>query len=285
MQLTRYAEVAAFAARATPFLAQHEAEHNLLLGLLADLGRDPLAFGEPPYLAAVEQAGAVVAVALMTPPHHLLLSRAAAPDALELIAEDVALFRPDLPSLQAPAELASAFVRLWERRSGGTATRIFAERIYQLTAVRPPAAVPGHLRQATAGDRALVHAWVDAFLREALGEIDPARAARSAERWLAGGTRALYLWEDQSGAPVTMAGAVGPTPSGIRIGAVYTPPELRRRGYASACVAAVSQIQLDQGRRFCFLFTDLANPTSNHIYQQIGYEPVCDVDGWGFAYP
>ncbi|GAB4109080.1 MAG: GNAT family N-acetyltransferase [Roseiflexaceae bacterium] len=285
MQLNRFAEVAAFAGRAAPFLMQHEAEHNLMLGLLGELERDPLTFGLPPYLALVEQASTVAAVALMTPPHHLLLSQTEAPDALALIAQDVALFRPDLPSLQAPVEIASAFVQLWEERSGSVATRVFAERIYQLTAVRPPAVVPGRLRLAAASDRALVHAWVDAFLREGLGEIDPERAARTAERWLAGGTRALYLWEDQDGVPATMTGVAGSTPSGIRISAVYSPPEQRRRGYASACVAAVSQLQLDQGRRFCFLFTDLANPTSNHIYQQIGYEPVCDVDVWGFAYP
>jgi predicted GNAT family acetyltransferase len=79
-----------------------------------------------------------------------------------------------------------------------------------------------------------------------------------------------------------MAGSTGPTPHGIRIGAVYTPPEYRQRGYASACVAYLSQMMLDSGRKFCFLFTDLSNPTSNHIYQQIGYEPVCDVDNYVF---
>ena len=73
-----------------------------------------------------------------------------------------------------------------------------------------------------------------------------------------------------------MTGFSGPTPNGIRIGAVFTPPDLRRRGYASACVAAVSQSVLDAGRKFCFLYADIANPTSNHIYQEIGYQPVCD---------
>ena len=68
----------------------------------------------------------------------------------------------------------------------------------------------------------------------------------------------------------------GPTPNGIRIGPVYTPPELRGRGYASALTAQVSQLQLDRGKRFCFLYTDLANPTSNAIYRRIGYERVCD---------
>ena len=82
--------------------------------------------------------------------------------------------------------------------------------------------------------------------------------------------------------PTCFAGFGGRTPNGIRIGPVYTPPEQRRRGYGSALTAALTQQLLDGGRRFCFLFTDLANPTSNSIYQRIGYRPVTDVDLWAF---
>jgi predicted GNAT family acetyltransferase len=106
--------------------------------------------------------------------------------------------------------------------------------------------------------------------------------AAMVDRWLRGLGRCVYLWE-VDGHTVSMVGAGSPTPHGIRIGPVYTPPEARRRGYASALTAAASQHQLDSGCRFCFLFTDLANPTSNRIYQAIGYEPVADVDQYAFA--
>ena len=76
----------------------------------------------------------------------------------------------------------------------------------------------------------------------------------------------MRLWWD-GGAPVSMAGYSGPTPHSLRISAVYTPPEQRRRGYASAVTAAISQEVLDRGCQFCTLYTDLGNPTSNHIYQ------------------
>ena len=85
----------------------------------------------------------------------------------------------------------------------------------------------------------------------------------------------FLLWED-GGEPVSAAGWGGPTPNGIRIGPVYTPPELRGRGYATALTAELSQRLLDEGRRFCFLFTDLANPTSNGIYERIGYVRVAE---------
>ncbi len=155
-----------------------------------------------------------------------------------------------------------------------------AERIYQLERVTPPARVPGVLRRATTADRDLAVAWMAAFYGEALGEGDIRAAERSVAVRLAGGDSGLYFWAD--GRPVSMIGYGGPTPNGIRIAPVYTPPELRGRGYASACVAATSQRLLDEGRRYCFLYTDLSNPTSNHIYQAIGYRPVCDVDAYAF---
>ena len=87
--------------------------------------------------------------------------------------------------------------------------------------------------------------------------------------------RALYFWTDPD--PVSMAATTRPTVNGISISYVYTPPELRRKGYASAIVASVSQLMLDKGRKFCTLYTDQSNPTSNSIYQKIGYKPVADV--------
>jgi len=85
----------------------------------------------------------------------------------------------------------------------------------------------------------------------------------------------MFIW-DTDNRPVSTATLMGPTPNGIRISLVYTPPEFRGRGYASACVAALTQRMLDSGKQFCFLYSDLANPTSNKIYRAIGYETVCD---------
>ncbi len=82
--------------------------------------------------------------------------------------------------------------------------------------------------------------------------------------------------------PVSWASGSQSLPTAARIGPVYTPSDYRRKGYATACVAALSQKLLDQGCKRCFLFTDLANPTSNHIYQQIGYRPVCDWRDYSF---
>ncbi len=84
----------------------------------------------------------------------------------------------------------------------------------------------------------------------------------------------LWLWQAPGGAPVSMVAVNAPVAGAVRLGPVYTPPEHRRRGFAGAAVAAVSRRALQDGARACMLFTDLANPTSNKIYAEVGYRRV-----------
>jgi predicted GNAT family acetyltransferase len=130
----------------------------------------------------------------------------------------------------------------------------------------------------------LILEWIKAFNRDALDEeIEDERAERTFNRHVAStDATGIYVWEE-AGEVVSIAAGTRPTPNGISIGLVYTPPEKRRKGYASACVAALSQRLLDSGYTFCSLYTDLANPTSNHIYQEIGYRPLCDADDYVFS--
>jgi predicted GNAT family acetyltransferase len=137
------------------------------------------------------------------------------------------------------------------------------------------------MRDYERGDRELASRFMDAFTAEALPEPPPGSSEEFVDSREEDPHGGLVLWED--GDPVSLAGFGGLTPNGIRIGPVYTPPELRGRGYASALTAELTQRLLDGGRRFCFLFTDLANPTSNSVYQRIGYRAVSDVDQWTFA--
>ncbi len=278
MDLRRFADVEEFLEANGSFLVAREAEHNLILGICANLRDTPEAFSEPPYLTAVSAGDRIVATAIQTPPFQLVLSEVDDPDAIAILAE--ALVERDLPGVLGPVDEVRAFVEARTALGGAPARLAISERIFRLTQVRPPAPVPGSRRIAEPGDRELVAAWIEAFLREALGDSEVRDVAAKTDRWLGGRGRTLHLWED--GQVVSLTGVGSATPNGIRIGPVYTPPEARNRGYASALVAAVSQAELDGGRRFCFLFTDQANPTSNHIYQAIGYEPVRDVDAYRF---
>jgi uncharacterized protein len=279
LRLQRFAEADAFLAAAGPFLVEREAEHNLIFGVSSTLHDDPGQYAAPPYLATVRDGDRVVAAALQTPPFRLVLSEVDDPAALGLIVADT--LERDLPGVQGPVDVVRAFVEEWRARGGPQAHHHLASRIYRLSEIIPPRPVPGGMRDPAPGDRDVLVEWMWAFGVEALGDDDRAGAAEAVDRWMAGRGRILHVWQDGDEI-VSVCGVTGPTPHGIRVGPVYTPPEQRGRGYASALVAAVSRAQLDAGRRFVFLFTDLANPTSNRIYQAIGYEPVRDVDEYEF---
>jgi len=275
-RVERFTTAEAFLGAAGDFLGEREAEHNLIFGICANLAADPGFPDAEPYLATVSRDGRVVAAAMMTPPWNLVLSLTSDPGALAALVADLEGAGISIPGVNGPIAIARAFAALWCEPHGLTSGPAVAERIYRLEQVVPPVGVPGQARVATVADRDLLVEWVDAFLGEAVERRSPDEASVLVDRSFRTGTRTWYLWDD--GGPVSVAASGGPTPNGIRIGPVYTPPDKRRRGYASAVTAAASQAELDQGRRFVFLFTDLSNPTSNKIYQQIGYRPVIDVD-------
>ena len=282
VHVERPADAQSFLDAAGPFLADREAENNLLFGIAANLITDPdRAMSAPPYFAAVRRDDEVVAAALMTPPFNLVMSWTDDPAAMPALAADLDRDRVHVPGVTAPVEMARAFAELWGGRHELATHRTMAQRIYRVERVTAPVGVPGTIRIATWADRELLVEWVRDFLRDELGRDDGGEALALVDGSLRTGSRVFYLWEHE-GQAVSVAGVTGPTPNGIRVGPVYTPPGDRRHGYASAVTAAASQAQLDQGRRFVFLFTDLANPTSNRIYQAIGYEPVIDIDQWAF---
>ncbi len=280
MEIRRFDELGAFTARVSSHLEAREAEHNLELGILAAIAAGR--YDEhAPLLVSIEDGGSVQGVAIRTPPHGLLLSSEVTRAGAEAFARwllDLDDSVAAIPGVQGERGVAASFVDAWQR-AGGAPMRVHREeRIYRLTEVRSPSAPPsGAIRPIRRGDRPLLVEWFAAFAVDT-GDPDPMDPEVAVDRLLEAESASLglHLWE-RDGRPRSMAGHSGPTPNGIRVGPVYTPPAERRHGYAGALVAGLSQRLLDGGREFCFLFTDLANPTSNRIYQAIGYEPVCDV--------
>lgn len=280
MRLRRFTNVPAFYQEVQDFLLQREAENNLILGILFETRHYSGRMVEP-YLAVVKFDDTIIAIAIRTPPFSVLLSHQTCDGAIPLIAQDIHTLYGDIPGVNGITEHSKSFADYWHELTGRDYRQHLGMGIYKLTAVNPIHGVSGHIRRATDADREWVIEWFLAFGQEAIGESDRTQAEGSVSRFMDYETRGLYFWEDQ-GKVVSMAGYGGMTPHGMRVSAVYTPPEYRRRGYASALVAELSQHLLNQGRRFCFLYTDLANPTSNHIYQIIGYQHVCDATDYRF---
>ncbi|GIH99430.1 GNAT family N-acetyltransferase [Planobispora takensis] len=210
----------------------------------------------------------VCGVALHTPPYPLLLSDL--PDeAVAPLAE--ALRGRDLSGVDGPVPQVESFAAAW----GRPARERMSMRLYRLGTLRDAAAAgtAGTARLADRDDLDLVAGWHHAFFAEAEpGGLDDDIAARVETRIL---DRELVLWE-AARSPVALAGFSTPIAGMSRIGPVYTPPGFRRRGYGAAVTHAATRIALERGAGYVLLFTDLANPTSNSIYQALGYRPVGD---------
>lgn len=257
---------ATFLTRATPYLVADEARHNLILALAGTLVAHPRLYPEHRLWLACDDDG-IAGAALRTPPWHVVLARPRDDAALAALADAI---DEDIPGVVGAVPEVHRFAEL----RGGRSRQAMAQGVYALERVEPITAAPGRTRDATAADRALLLAWWLAFMREAALDPDLTRVPTALDHRLDAADAGVVLWCDPE--PVAFAAYGGPTPNGIRIGPVYTPPEHRGRGYATTLVAGLSQRLLDAGRRFCFLYTDLANPTSNAIYVRIGYRFVCE---------
>jgi uncharacterized protein len=286
MFVQTYPQAAEFLAAAQPFLEQDEITNSLILGASLRLqARGRSSRRRPPFLATAVSDSDVVAAAMLLPPHRLLLAcPTAARTPLRLLTDLLLQTETAVSGTLAPAAVAEAMARQWTAQTGESSEVRMRQRLFVLHEVIAPVWPNGRFRPARLDDVELVADWVHAFQTEALPhETADMQAARMLATNLLQ-TGGLFVWDDGSG-PVCMAAQARPTRRGSALNLVYTPPEKRGRGYASACVASLSQHLLDEGFHFCTLFTDQANPTSNRIYQAIGYQAVTDFLDIGFKSP
>lgn len=231
------------------------------------------------YLATILDQDQVCGAAIMTPLRSVIISRM--PEAaLDPLIEDLLASERSVPGVFGPTEEAAEFARRWKHRTGERTSLTMRMRLHTLDHIQPLAYPAGTFRRAIAEERALLEEWAVAYLGDIPALPDAVDETRRSTALAVEEGRA-YLWCDPE--PVAMAIWTGRTWHGARVVGVYTPPALRGRGYATACVAELSRLLMANGRQFCFLTTDLANPTSNRIYARIGYRPVVDVDLYSFV--
>ncbi|MEU1302348.1 GNAT family N-acetyltransferase [Streptomyces shenzhenensis] len=273
-----------FLARAGDFPRSRPTLHTVLLTVTDTLrSRGPHVYGprNPLYGVLGTQTGGVRAALLHTPPHPLNLTPLAPGAAAELAACLLARGH-SVPGVSAEQETAAAFTAAWERATGVSGSLRQRQRLYRLGELTVPEPVPqGRARAAGAPDRELVRRWYEEFAAAVGQSASAAFAAEWADSRVADG--GVTLWETPDGTPVAMAGVTPKSAGQIRVTTVYTPAGLRGRGYAGAVTATVSRAAQQAGAQEVLLFTDLANPTSNGLYQRIGYRPVADFAVYGFA--
>jgi predicted GNAT family acetyltransferase len=277
MEVTSEPDPVRFRAAVEPFLAADTARNQLPLGVLHTIISEPTVYPEF-HLWSAREAGDVVAMALRTPPHNVALADPTDPAAIEPLADAVMRDDPQAPGVVANVPWADRFAARWVERASVTPRLTVLQGVFSLTAVREPREAPGGVRRLGERDRELALQWFAAFADEALPEEMRERSRQPAriDSLLDDSNDDSGLWSwDVEGEPRSLTGFTR-IPGGSRIGPVYTPPQQRGRGYASNLVARISSWLLETGAEACYLYTDLANPTSNKIYTDIGYEQVAE---------
>ncbi len=249
------------------------AEGELTLGILWRLTHEPDAWGADVTLLAGVEGGTPVAVVTMTGPHPALIVGLGDDPGVDYAGFVEAMAEGPRPvGVNGAVRWVDPFARAWSE-AGASTTLHRKMRAFELLAVKPPRTPDGTFRPAGPADGELMERWVIAFGEDIAEQVTAEQAHNTVYRLTTTGD--LWVWE-RDGEVVSMAAITRRTPWSSTVALVYTPPQQRGQGYASAVVAQLSQRELDAGQEWCALFTDVANPTSNHIYAEIGYEPRCD---------
>ena len=257
-------------------LAQNETKNNLILGLAVRLKQDLQSFGEArPLMALVQDGfGNIAAAAVMTPPFPVVvycepLNQAA----LEALVDFLLVNEWQVSGVNGVEAVSEVFARLWQEKTGQAFRIVVRMRAYELRSVVRVQYPHGEMRLTKPHEAQLAADLLNAMGDEVVSGPRRIVTAESQVRQIEDGN--VFFWED-AGKIVAITVANRPQIKGICLSGVYTLPEERKKGYARALVAEVSKELLRRGYELTNLFTDLSNPTSNKIYQEVGYQPVCD---------
>lgn len=266
-----YEDVRLFSVAAEEFLLSRTVLHNLILTIVD--GR--LTQREPGRYWVAFRADQVVGVALQSPLTYPATVVPMEPDVTSALVDAIADADVILPGVNGEAATAASFAGRWTERRKAAALPVQGLRLYELADLNDVVSVKGQLRKAYGGDRNLAVTWLQEFYLET--HTPASNAEKLIDAALSSGR--LWLWQDSS--VVSMAISSKPIQAVVRISAVYTSPENRKRGYAAACVHGISKHFNDAGYH-CMLYTDLGNPTSNSVYRKIGYRAVAEAIHYRF---
>lgn len=273
MKIKRYTDTNTFYSKVSSFLEKNEDVNNLALGILNKLVKNPNTYGEmKPVYFTVESENLIKLVMLMTPPYNLQLVGINDPEAVEKAIDGLISNNISIPGIIGCKELCLNFEKLWKEKTSCKSETAMDQRIYRLDTVKKVPKTEGFFKIADENEIDILTQWFIEFHDYLNEQISQESAAKSIKSLI--NRKRAFLWIDKG--PVTMIVANRGSENGITVSGVYTPERFRRMGYATSCVAKASQYLLDQGYKYCTLYTDLSNPTSNSIYQKIGYKPIAD---------
>ena len=277
-----FSDTQPFLEKALDELSKDETRNNLILGLALRLREDPYAYTDQTPLIAIvsDEQEKIGAMAIMTPPFPMIVqSEPLNVAALESLADTLISGGWKLSGVNGVTDESDAFAQIWRKKTGHEVRLLKTLRAYELRNVQDLDYPVGKMRVAEERDAQKSADMLSAMQEEL--KLEGSNSATFEGALISIHLKRTFFWV-VDGEVVSTTISVRPQIKGICISGVYTPPEHRQRGYARALVAQVSKEMLSRGFELTNLFTDLSNPTSNKIYQEIGYKPVCDYHQYSF---
>lgn len=287
MKFFQYHSAVALLEEVESFLVENEAKHNLPLGVLKHLAKQekrtvPSLHQKELLMAlGVTEDNKPAIVLLRTFPRNLIVCghKSAVSEAAEWLYNEAG---PTIPGVIGCLEVATAFSEEWKQHTSCQVEKVMKQKIYQLEQLKDHSRNKGKLSYANEDDIALVMSWTEDFERETLGKAENQELENNVKKEIQ--NNQVFLWRNENCMPVSMAKRARELQNGVVVNFVYTPEEYQGQGYATSCVAALSERMLQEGFQFCTLNTNADNPTSNAVYMRIGYEVIGDAMEYRFDY-
>ncbi|MFC8054381.1 GNAT family N-acetyltransferase [Bacillus cereus] len=268
IQLHVYEEILTFKEEVTSFLEKNEQENNLILGVLQMVQ-------QPVFMGVAKQEEEIAAVFLQTEEKKQIIvatSEMAEEEIVEL-ANKLTKVYSNVPGLIGNKKIVQKLAEEIAVLENKKTNVVMEQSVYALQQVKKKWNEDGAFREIGGDELPLIEQWIYQFCEDVRLPTTKDEAKQTAHTLIT--NRRLFGLEVE-GKLVSVAAKTRPTTNNITVNFVYTPKEARKKGYASSCVAALSQRMLDEGYKTTTLYTDLANPTSNKIYQEIGYEQIAE---------
>ncbi|OAK19734.1 acetyltransferase [Bacillus wiedmannii] len=268
IQLHVYKEILHFKEDVTPFLEKNEQENNLMLGILQ-------VAQEPTFMGVAKRGEEIAIVFLQTEEKiQMIVATSEIPEVdIVKLAKELSKVYPDIPGLIGNKETVQRLAEEIAVLENKKTNVVMEQGVYALQQVKKKWTEEGAFREIGSDELPLIEQWICQFCEDVRLPTTKEEAKQTAHTLI---TNRRLFGLDVDGKLVSVAAKTRPTTNNITVNFVYTPKEARKKGYASSCVAALSQRMLDEGYKTTTLYTDLANPTSNKIYQEIGYEQIAE---------
>ena len=268
IQLHVYKEILHFKEDVTPFLEKNEQENNLMLGILQ-------VAQEPTFMGVAKRGEEITVVFLQTEEKIQMIVATSENSEVDIVklAKELSKVYPDIPGLIGNKEIVQKLAEELAVLENKKTNVVMKQGVYALQQIKKKWNEDGIFREITNDELPLIEKWIYQFCEDVKLPTTKEEAEQTAHTLI---TNNRLFGLEVDGKLVSVAAKTRPTKNNITVNFVYTPKEARKKGYASNCVAALSQRMLDEGYKTTTLYTDLANPTSNKIYQEIGYEQIAE---------